>query len=284
MDLQIAFTAALEEFISLADRCWEDIRIEYADLWENKAWNYAEKTLTAYEIACCIGGNAIFHMNNREYHARKGCFFFTDLAYHSSCHTPDIQLYYITFSTDNRQLHDSIKACFEKLASCQVQGNASSVGALFTEFIYENALLQPYRPLLLKHCFLDILISLYRSVRYPQPGKATAAISSRHERTVREVMEYLNEHYAENLELRDISRLFRLDPRYLNSLFKTVTHTTIIQYLIRLRVEKAKRLLRFTGMSITDIALDTGFCDCQYFCRMFKQLEGLTPSEFRDGN
>ena len=59
-----------------------------------------------------------------------------------------------------------------------------------------------------------------------------------------------------------------------------MTGLTIQQYLIRLRIGKAKKLLCATSYSITDIALETGFCDCQHFCKVFKQLEGITPTQY----
>jgi transcriptional regulator GlxA family with amidase domain len=67
----------------------------------------------------------------------------------------------------------------------------------------------------------------------------------------------------------------------LNTVFQKLTNCTPMEYLTRLRMERAKTLLRETGIKIIDIAFECGFGSSQYFANTFKQTTGLTPSEYR---
>ena len=67
----------------------------------------------------------------------------------------------------------------------------------------------------------------------------------------------------------------------LNTVFQKLTNCTPMEYLTRLRMERAKTLLRETGIKIIDIAFECGFGSSQYFANTFKQTTGMTPSEYR---
>lgn len=69
----------------------------------------------------------------------------------------------------------------------------------------------------------------------------------------------------------------------LNAVFKKLTGGTPMQYLSRLRIEKAKTLLRETEMRVIDIAFECGFGSSQYFANTFKRAAGMTPGAYRAG-
>ena len=64
-------------------------------------------------------------------------------------------------------------------------------------------------------------------------------------------------------------------------LFQKLTGSTPMEYLFRMRMERAKTLLRETDIKIIDIAFDCGYGTSQYFANTFKQATGATPSEYR---
>jgi len=63
--------------------------------------------------------------------------------------------------------------------------------------------------------------------------------------------------------------------------FRKATGQTPIEYLLRLRIQKAMELLRNSSLSITEIALEVGFNDSNYFTRQFRRVLGETPRSFR---
>lgn len=96
------------------------------------------------------------------------------------------------------------------------------------------------------------------------------------------VRKFLDEHYREPISLGRLADLFYLDKYYLSRIFKEQFGLTINQYLLQFRITKAKQMLRFTNEKIESIGLACGIGEPQYFSRVFKKLEGMSPSEYRE--
>jgi signal transduction histidine kinase/AraC-like DNA-binding protein/ABC-type sugar transport system substrate-binding protein len=101
------------------------------------------------------------------------------------------------------------------------------------------------------------------------------------QRLVRQAMAYLHQHYAEPVSRYDLARHVGLVEDYLTHCFRQELGMTPIAYLNRYRITQAKRLLRETDQSITEIALTVGFSDSSYFSRVFRRETGLSPDAFR---
>lgn len=99
---------------------------------------------------------------------------------------------------------------------------------------------------------------------------------------VEQVIEYLEYHYAEEMNLNDIANEFFVAPNYLYKKFKEKKDMTVMQYLENIRMHKAEELLRNTNISVTAVAGMTGYNDSNYFARIFKKNYGLSPREFRN--
>ena len=95
------------------------------------------------------------------------------------------------------------------------------------------------------------------------------------------VKSFLDEHYKEKLSLESVASHFFIDKHYLARLFKEQYGVTLVTYLQQVRITHAKRMLRFTDKSIEEIGLEYGIGELNYFSRVFKKLEGVSPSEFR---
>lgn len=95
------------------------------------------------------------------------------------------------------------------------------------------------------------------------------------------VKSFLDEHYEEKLSLESVASHFFIDKHYLARLFKEQYGVTLVTYLQQVRITHAKRMLRFTGKSIEEIGLECGIGELNYFSRVFKKPEGVSPSEFR---
>ena len=95
------------------------------------------------------------------------------------------------------------------------------------------------------------------------------------------VKSFLDEHYKEKLSLESVASHFFIDKHYLARLFKEQYGVTLVTYLQQVRITHAKRMLRFTDKSIEEIGLECDIGELNYFSRVFKKLEGVSPSEFR---
>ncbi|KWX70611.1 response regulator transcription factor [Paenibacillus jilunlii] len=100
-------------------------------------------------------------------------------------------------------------------------------------------------------------------------------------RTISLCKAFLEAHYMEDLSLEYVARQFFFSPAYFSSFFKQHTSMTFTEYLLRLRMDKAKALLQNGDLKISAIALSVGFRDAGYFTRVFKRETGLSPEEFR---
>ncbi len=92
---------------------------------------------------------------------------------------------------------------------------------------------------------------------------------------------YANEHYAEKVYLDAVCELLHIDKYYLCKIFKRSTGLTFFQYLGRVRLQNAEKLLVTTDRSITQIALECGFSTVQYFHSSFVKAKGSTPMLYR---
>ncbi|MEK4042639.1 AraC family transcriptional regulator [Paenibacillus sp. FSL H8-0048] len=95
------------------------------------------------------------------------------------------------------------------------------------------------------------------------------------------VLEYLDKHYGEDINLNLVADKLNLTPGYLSSIFKEKTGINFSEYLNTLRIERAKALLMNIDLRIQDIALQVGYQNVNSFIRMFKRASGLTPGEYR---
>jgi AraC-like DNA-binding protein len=96
---------------------------------------------------------------------------------------------------------------------------------------------------------------------------------------VRIAKEFIEEHYKDNLTLKEIARVVNTSPFHLLRMFKAEVGLAPHAYLTQYRIRKARHFLS-KGTSIVQVALLTGFCDQSQFTRRFKQLVGTTPGQF----
>ena len=96
---------------------------------------------------------------------------------------------------------------------------------------------------------------------------------------------YMNYNYKSDIKLQDIASSIHMSPNYFHKLFTSACGITPLQYLIKIRIEKAKSALMCSERTITDIAENCGFNSYSYFCTVFKKHCVMTPTEFRkNGN
>ena len=92
---------------------------------------------------------------------------------------------------------------------------------------------------------------------------------------------YIKEHFAEDISLDEVARLVDISPYYFSKLFKQETGENFIEFLTDTRIQKAKEYLSNPRYSIKEICVMCGYSDPNYFSRIFKKYEGVTPSEYR---
>lgn len=99
---------------------------------------------------------------------------------------------------------------------------------------------------------------------------------------VKEALRYVEEHLHQGLGLRDAAQHVHLNPSYFSVLFKEQMGMTFIEYVTRLRIQKAKELLLQTKLPVGEIAERVGYQTTKYFNKVFKEYEGHSPGSYRN--
>ena len=100
-------------------------------------------------------------------------------------------------------------------------------------------------------------------------------------RLVDSILSYVQRNFMENLTVRDIARACACSPSAVSHLFKAEMGLPLKEYVNRLRIDQAKKLLESTHAPITAVAMMCGFANSSYFATAFKKAEGMTPGEYR---
>ncbi|NJM89492.1 MAG: helix-turn-helix domain-containing protein [Hydrococcus sp. RU_2_2] len=103
------------------------------------------------------------------------------------------------------------------------------------------------------------------------------------QRQLIQVLDYINQHLERDIKLADLAALLDMSQFHFSHLFKQAMGVPPYQYLLQQRVERAKQLLKQTGLSIVDIAFLCGFNSHSHLSKQFRQLTGMTPTDYRTG-
>lgn len=101
------------------------------------------------------------------------------------------------------------------------------------------------------------------------------------QKTIFEIVGYINNHYAEALTLESISEKYYLSKFYFSRSFKENTGFSFTQYLNNVRIKEAKRLLITTSLTVNEIGACVGFQSNTHFGRVFRQITGVCPSSYK---
>ena len=98
---------------------------------------------------------------------------------------------------------------------------------------------------------------------------------------MKKILQYIEDHYAVQLSLADVAEHFHFNPSYLSNYFSTHNKEGFIEYLNKVRIQKASQLLLKDSAPISEISGMVGYSDHSYFCKVFKKIHGISPSKFR---
>lgn len=128
-------------------------------------------------------------------------------------------------------------------------------------------------------CLFQFLGEIYKHDAYapadPEKNAGRKVVQLKH------VFELIETQYAAPLTLQDLAESVHMTPKYFCRFFKATTHRTPIDYLNYYRIEAACNEIAATNKNLTEIALDNGFSNLNYFIRQFKKYKGITPGQYQ---
>jgi AraC-like DNA-binding protein len=104
---------------------------------------------------------------------------------------------------------------------------------------------------------------------------------TKHDKTCKEILTYIQQHYAEKLTVSKIATTVGVSPTYFSTFFAEHFHVQFSEYLRNYRIEQSCVMLLCSDLSVTEIALANGFHSGSHFIRHFRRLKGTTPLNYR---
>lgn len=247
---------------------------ETGSLRATKAHTSARENLSSFLFFIVLEGSGELIYEGISYELTEGSCVFIDCekAYSHSTSTNLWSLKWCHFNgPEMKGIYDKYKARGGKPVFLSTLDYSSLLDSL-----YSTASSDSYVRDMKINSILSNLLTLLMEDSW-NPGEALAD----KQKEIRKVRLYLEENYSSKLSLDDLSTLFYIDKFYLCEQFKEQYGVSVMDYLISVRITEAKKLIRFTDKTLDDIADEVGINGAAYFSRLFKKVEGVSPSEFR---
>ncbi|MBP3962034.1 helix-turn-helix domain-containing protein [Paenibacillus lignilyticus] len=236
-------------------------------------WQKREKPLANYDLFYVWSGSGEVKLNGVPFSVSKGsCFLFKPGDYTSATHNPQkpLVLTYIHFDVSEnvgivpqsyRMLKETVD--FEHLLSRYVR-----------LFLVKTFAAEEEAQLILKQLMIYLL-------REDLEGPVERKVSNQLTEAIHEVANYIRQNPGIAHRVEDLAQRAQLSPRYFSIKFKELIGSSVQNYMIRTRIDRAQHLLMHAGMNVTEVADALGYRDIFFFSRQFKQYTGKSPSEIR---
>lgn len=154
-------------------------------------------------------------------------------------------------------------------------------------FGVKGYLLKPIDPLELEKTFHALRIQLGESET--KGGNDSESIETEHDlntysQYIKAAKQYVWDNSEYKITMEDISKKLYISAGYFGFIFKKETGVNFIDYVIEVKMAKAKKLLLSSNCKVKEIAAKVGYDDYTYFCKIFKKMAGCTPLEYRSMN
>ena len=262
----------------------------------NPPWNLSERVIFDHELLYIKNGNIKINIDGVVYEGKKGdVFLIKPKAKHSmtlcgneSFHQPHMHfdLFYkkdsknvlVSFKNIN-QMSDAEKLLFREPIDLPDKLHISNIKyfeELLFDIIREYQLKMPFYELNLKSMVIKLLTFLLKE----QYSHENFEVKQNYMELVK-IRDFLRENINRDVHLNNISTEFNISKYHLSRLFKKAFGLPPIYYHTLLRMEKAKELIKFTNLSITQISDKLGYSSINAFSRAFKAFEGVSPKYYR---
>lgn len=264
-----------------------------------------ERIIYDYELIYIKQGDCIITIEDRVYHARPGMVFLFRPGIRHSIHVtespkfiqPHVHFDLLQYE-DRREVDINFRPADEMSPDELTHVRPDVLKEMYPDFPDQIELVDAHRiefllyelityykaehdrqdvaQVHMKWMFLRLFSQLCDEIRWGQlRDKRTPSVLANNIRL------YLEEHYRKRVTLDELSNIYHLDKSYLGRVFHKTYDISIIQFHQKNRIERGKELLRYSNASVTEIADNLDFEDIHAFSRAFKQITGMSPSEYR---
>lgn len=234
------------------------------------------------DTACIAEENDIIHIPRHQFHHIQAVQLPMRYVWlHYNLYVPDTQETILPPSpVEQEQAYSGMLAMREVRPALPVMfrpGNTQLIRRLFVSAANE-ALMEEPGWLPASQSYLQALLIML--LREATAGEKHTAIDLRDD-SLAAVLEHIHLAYADKLTTGQLAKLANLSPNYFITRFKLATGFTPGEYVARVRISQAKKLIRNGLQTLSQIAHEAGFDNLAYFSRVFKKIEGISPSEYK---
>ena len=250
-----------------------DLNLLYCGNRENSLNHKYTHTQKAYLLTYVVDGNATLSVDGKRIPLKKGDFYVMFPASGASYVTRTNAPWSIRWVTlTGSQLEALLPLMgFSENSPVTAVSNPRQVEDILKELFF-IALKEDLKSK------LSALSLLYRLLESVSKGESSVPQN----KTVSDAVDYVARHFSdEKLTVEALAANAYLNPNYFSKLFASHVGMPPAKFILKTRMEKAKNLLRFTHLSVSEIAAAVGFADPLYFSRVFHRFAGVSPTEFR---
>lgn len=216
-----------------------------------------------YELTIVISGELKYYCNNNETLLNSGNAVFIKPGNSRRRDLSKDNVNYVSFNFICKENFDSFPQLIKACTSTEIKLLIAACDEIYSKSFsgYEERI---------SHILYTILLQLKNNLAVVNSNSLCLKIK-----------QYIKQNLEGKVTLKDIGELTFFSPLYCDTLFRKETGKSIINYLIDERISEARRLLVENSLTLTSVAETVGFCDYNYFARMFKKRTGYTPTQYK---
>jgi len=251
---------------------------------KKKMHPYCEKHSHKYiEMSCVIDGTCLIGIKDAQYVAAKGDLYLypPEMPHYESYLTKSCpyKMLWFSFGLNQRRI---FLTTYDKAKGYHIASNLP--------FIRYNRELKEKLDILLNEAgrknidLIEIKLALLKLM-----DQALESILSLEKKAgkdyqrldIETIEKYITGNFNKDLSVAKLSRLIMLSPNYLSSIFKKYNKVSLSRFINKIRIDQAKEIIKSGKYNMKETASLVGYEDQYYFCRIFKDLSGYTPSEYK---
>lgn len=228
----------------------------------SRQWHLRDVRTSSFDLTFVLDGHAHYETDEGSFDLESGEAVLVPAGSRRVAHTEGMECAAFNFTLDKPFAPFAEAGCFQ-------WGADEMLNQYFTEFEYQWMSDFPLRMI---KCGGLFQLIVHRLLELKQDGGENLHIVK--------IKRYLLEHYTQTVTVEMAADEAGLNPVYCGALFKRQTGMSILEYLNRLRVSRARALLEYGGARVGEAAQQAGFKDPYYFSRVFTRYVGCSPAEY----
>jgi len=243
------------------------------------------RTIQNHELAFFTGGKGSIIIENKRYLIKEGMLFYIcpDVQHSIEIDTKEpicirsvhFSYAHVSFNDSKWAIRDEVKVL--PLQSAQELKDYYHIDDIFKKLVDSwNSKLPGYE-FITNTLFQQLLIAIFQNISKQNQNYSTSL-------KIENIIKYMHQNINNSVTLTELSEMVQLSSPYLSRTFKETTGYSVIEFFNKMKIDKAKELIIEGNKRVKDVAQALGFTDEFYFSRIFKRIEGISPSEYYSKN